>query len=90
MEHAGGELSSKGIIQLLDDFEHRGPNGVHQCLVFELFGLDLWSTNRTICSIFGGGMVDTFGPETLIQFCKQILRGLAFVHDAGLAHGRKT
>ncbi|TRX88640.1 hypothetical protein FHL15_010499 [Xylaria flabelliformis] len=24
--------------QLLDDFEHRGPNGLHQCLVFELMG----------------------------------------------------
>ncbi|KAL2066601.1 hypothetical protein VTL71DRAFT_2672 [Oculimacula yallundae] len=26
------------IVQLLDDFVHEGPNGLHQCLVFELLG----------------------------------------------------
>lgn len=31
-------LSSKYIIQLLDGFLHEGPNGTHQCLVFELLG----------------------------------------------------
>ena len=28
----------ENIIQLLDDFEHEGPNGTYQCLVFELLG----------------------------------------------------
>ncbi|KAM0665997.1 hypothetical protein ACQRIU_005341 [Beauveria bassiana] len=27
------------ITQLLDEFEHRGPNGTHKCLVFEPMGL---------------------------------------------------
>ncbi|KAF4764700.1 hypothetical protein HAV15_000964 [Penicillium sp. str.  len=33
-----GGLSSNYIVQLLDAFTHKGPNGAHQCLVFELLG----------------------------------------------------
>jgi serine/threonine-protein kinase SRPK3 len=36
--HRQGHLHSKYIVQLLDDFFHQGPNGTHQCLVFELLG----------------------------------------------------
>jgi hypothetical protein len=35
--HSQGQ-SSKYIVQLLDSFIHQGPNGQHQCLVFELLG----------------------------------------------------
>src|SRR5271155_733647 len=35
-EHSKG--GSEHIVQLLDDFLHEGPNGCHQCLVFELLG----------------------------------------------------
>ncbi|CDM28976.1 unnamed protein product [Penicillium roqueforti FM164] len=34
-------LSANYIVQLLDAFIHIGPNGTHQCLVFELLGLQL-------------------------------------------------
>ncbi len=40
-------LSSRHIIQLLDNFVHHGPNGTHQCLVFELLGPALETTNPT-------------------------------------------
>jgi hypothetical protein len=33
-----GSLSSRYIVQLLDSFVHKGPNGQHDCLVFELLG----------------------------------------------------
>lgn len=36
--HSKGCLSSRCIVQLLEDFLHQGPNGCHQCLVFELLG----------------------------------------------------
>ncbi|KAJ5088289.1 hypothetical protein N7456_011905 [Penicillium angulare] len=36
--HSREELSSNFVVQLLDYFNHEGPNGVHQCLVFELLG----------------------------------------------------
>ena len=37
-KHSQGSLSSNYIVQLLDSFMHEGPNGDHQCLVFELLG----------------------------------------------------
>ena len=36
--HAKGDLASKYIFQLLDEFQPQGLNGAHQCLVFELLG----------------------------------------------------
>lgn len=40
-------LSANYIVQLLDAFIHIGPNGTHQCLVFELLGLQLVRFSRT-------------------------------------------
>ena len=42
-----GNLHSEYIVQLLDHFVHQGPNGTHQCLLFELLGLMTGSTNKT-------------------------------------------
>ena len=36
--HAEGDPGSQRIVKLLDHFIHEGPNGKHQCLVFELLG----------------------------------------------------
>ncbi|KIX09757.1 uncharacterized protein Z518_00838 [Rhinocladiella mackenziei CBS 650.93] len=55
---------SEHIVQLLDDFLHEGPNGCHQCLVFELLG-----------------------PTCQHNVSTQMLEAVAFMHEAGYAHG---
>ena len=37
-QRAKGYLGHNGIVPWLDHFDHDGPNGRHQCLVFELLG----------------------------------------------------
>lgn len=36
--YSQGDLYFKHIVQLFDEFLLQGPNGSHQCLVFELLG----------------------------------------------------
>ena len=81
-EYSKGNLGSKNIVQLLDDFLHKGPNGCHQCLVFELLG-------PTVDIIVNdchkeGERLDT---ETLLKISTQLLQAVAFIHEAGYAHG---
>lgn len=78
-------LSSNYIVQLLDSFAHRGPNGVHECLVFELLGpsvdqvlADYHESHEELC------------PETIIRMSTQLLKAVKFIHDAGMCHGGKS
>ncbi|KAL5356728.1 kinase-like domain-containing protein [Aspergillus floccosus] len=77
------------ITQLLDEFEHRGPNGVYKCLVFEPMGP---SVNTMVEEL------PQFKPhrwEMKIRYplhmaksiLKQSLQALAFLHENGIAHG---
>ncbi|KAJ5458844.1 hypothetical protein N7530_010788 [Penicillium desertorum] len=77
------------ITRLLDEFEHRGPNGVHKCLVFEPMGP---SVNTMVEEL------PQFKPrrrEMKIRYplrmaksiLKQSLQALAFLHENGIAHG---
>ncbi|KAJ5783673.1 uncharacterized protein N7518_009350, partial [Penicillium psychrosexuale] len=50
-----GELSSNYIVQLLDSFVHEGPNGLYQCLVFNLIG-PMGASSSTV--IFYGAAFD--------------------------------
>lgn len=81
-EHSKGSLGAKHIVQLLDDFFHEGPNGCHQCLVFELLGptvnLSVYDYHRE------GERLDT---ETILKISTQLLEAVAFMHEAGYAHG---
>ncbi len=38
-----GHRGRKDIVQLLDHFDHLGPNGTHQCLVLEVLGRNMQS-----------------------------------------------
>ncbi|KAG5518572.1 hypothetical protein PMAC_002968 [Pneumocystis sp. 'macacae'] len=68
------------VVSLLDDFEHRGPNGTHICMVFEVLGENLLSLIKRY---------DYRGiPIPLVkQITKQVLLGLDYLHrDCGIIH----
>ena len=74
------------IVQLLDDFIHQGPNGTHQCLVFELLGPTI---DFIIADIYGltGSVEDGLEPETILRLSEQLLQALELIHEADYAHG---
>lgn len=61
---------------------HEDPNEYHQCFVFELLG----PTINTLVSD-----VDLFGErldtDVIIRISTQILKAVAFMHDAGFVNG---
>ena len=65
----------KCVVCLLDDFKHRGPNGLHVCMVFELLGMNLYELLKKR---------DYRGlPLPIVQrISKQILIGLDYLHSA--------
>lgn len=70
----------KHVVSLLDSFEHKGPNGVHVCMVFEVLGENLL------------GLIKRYNhrgiPMPLVkQITKQVLLGLDYLHrDCGIIH----
>ncbi|KAJ8121270.1 hypothetical protein O1611_g10146 [Lasiodiplodia mahajangana] len=77
------------ITQLIDEFEHHGPNGVHKCLVFEPMGPNV---NMMVEEL------PQFKPrrrEMKVRYpywmakgiLKQSLQALVFLHGNGIAHG---
>lgn len=69
----------KYICHLVDDFEHRGPNGTHVCLVLELMG----ETLKTFGTLFKKTMV----PNSLMRrFTFYLLAGLDYAHDSNIVH----
>ena len=78
----GGIASARYIVKLLDDFIHHGPNGHHQCLVFELLGP---SVNSIVSEYLEDGA--QLDPDTSLKISTQLLQGIASIHTAGYAHG---
>lgn len=74
--------ASDYVPQLLDSFEHVGPNGVHLCLVFECLGP---SVDTVVADYHTGG--DRLESETILRISRQLLQALAAIHGAGYAHG---
>ncbi|QPG98523.1 hypothetical protein C2857_007695 [Epichloe festucae Fl1] len=77
------------VTQLLGEFEHRGPNETHKCLVFEPMGpsvntmveeLPQFKPRRREMKI-------RYPPQMAKRILKQSLQALAFLHDNGIAHG---
>lgn len=73
----------KHIVQLLDHFEHSGPNGVHRCLVLELLGSSIpteaehYKDNRLPGAIAR-------------QASRQTVQALDYIHASGIAHGGQS
>lgn len=73
----------KHIIQLLDHFEHTGPNGTHPCLVLELLGPSVLSTAESYPS-------NRLPGNIAWEASRQIVQALAYIHANGVAHGGQS
>ena len=66
--------------RMLDSFDHRGPHGVHVCMVFEVLGDNLLSLIRHYDH-------DGIPLGIVKKLSREILEGLAFLHDeCGVIH----
>ncbi|ROT41181.1 serine protein kinase [Sodiomyces alkalinus F11] len=81
--------SPKHITQLLDEFQHHGPNGIHNCLVFEPMGPSVNTMVEELPQFKPRkrGMNVRYPPQMAKSILKQSLLALAFLHDNGIAHG---
>ncbi|KAK1228956.1 serine/threonine protein kinase, CMGC [Marasmius sp. AFHP31] len=68
------------VISFLDHFRHKGPNGVHVCMVFEVLGENLLGLIRR--------HQQTGVPVPVVkQIAKQVLLGLDYMHRCcGVIH----
>ncbi|KAG6287050.1 hypothetical protein E4U46_004381 [Claviceps purpurea] len=65
---------------LLDQFTHRGPNGDHVCLTFDVLGHDLYIEAAT----YKGGRLPVKAVKEIVR---QLLMGLDFLHrKCGVIH----
>jgi serine/threonine-protein kinase SRPK3 len=74
--HRQGHLHSKYIVQLLDDFFHQGPNGTHQCLVFELLGPTVHAVVQDTVDAVVQDAVDAVVQDTVDAVVQEIYEGL--------------
>ena len=81
-----GSLGSKCIVQLLDEFTHQGPNGTHQCLVFELLGPTVDMLTSDYYSVYSDPE-ESLEPDVVLKISEQLLKAIAFIHEAGYVHG---
>jgi non-specific serine/threonine protein kinase len=77
------------ITQLLTEFDHHGPNGVHKCLVLEPMGPSANSMVEELPQFKPRlrTMNIRYPPQMARSILKQSLQGLAFLHRNGIAHG---
>lgn len=69
------------IMQLLDSFQHDGPNGVHDCLVFELLGPSVTDVVEKQCA------GDRLPGHIARKACKELGLALAVLHRQEIGHG---
>lgn len=77
------------ITQLLDEFEHPGPNGIHKCLVFEPMGPTVNTMVEELPQFKPRkrGMKIRYPTQMAKSILKQSLQALVFLHENGIAHG---
>ena len=70
----------KHVIQLLDNFEHTGPNGKHLCLIFKVMGESVGALRRRFPA-------DQIPAALWKQITRQGLLGLDYLHQScGVIH----
>ncbi|KAE8422770.1 kinase-like domain-containing protein [Aspergillus pseudocaelatus] len=80
---------ARHITRLLGEFEHRGPNGAHRCLVFEPMGPSVNTMVEELPQFKPRmqGMKIRYALRMAKSILKQSLQALAFLHEKGIAHG---
>ncbi|OGM49376.1 serine protein kinase, partial [Aspergillus bombycis] len=81
--------AARHVTPLLGEFEHRGPNGVHRCLVFEPMGPSVNTMVEELPQFNPRrrGMKIRYPLWMAKGILKQSLQALAFLHENGIAHG---
>lgn len=76
-------------MRLLDDFYHAGPNGHHQCLVFELLGPSIDNVINSCNPLNGEPRTadDGIDPRVVLRVSRQLLVALGILHKRSIAHG---
>ncbi|ORY55704.1 serine/threonine protein kinase [Pseudomassariella vexata] len=70
----------KYVVSLLDSFEHKGPNGVHVCMVFEVLG-------ENLLGLIKKWQHRGIPRDLVMQITKQVLMGLDYLHrECGIIH----
>ncbi|KAK1832029.1 kinase-like domain-containing protein [Podospora conica] len=92
LRHIAKATPAKGaqhVVQLLDEFKHQGPNGIHVCLVFEPMGPSVNSMVEELPQFNPRmyGMKVRYPPRMAKEILRQSLQALAFLHENGVAHG---
>lgn len=77
------------VIGLLDTFKHQGPNGEHECLVFEVMGPSAASMLDCLpTDLLSSTALETRYPTWMAKsILRQTLLGIDFLHQAGIIHG---
>ncbi len=68
------------MVQLLDRFEHEGPNGTHSCLVLEPLGPSLHSIAEAHRS-------NRLPGRDSWEASRQMISALAYIHQNNITHG---
>jgi non-specific serine/threonine protein kinase len=86
---ASVDPKSQHVTVLLDEFQHEGPNGKHQCLVFEVMGATAASLVEELPKNKPKmyGKVSRYPKWVAKRILLHSLRGLAFLHRSGVVHG---
>lgn len=83
MREVSRESSHEGpkyISPLLHQFSHKGPNGVHVCLTFDVLGHDLYME----AAKYKGKRLPVKAVKEIVR---QLLTGLDFLHrECGVIH----
>ncbi|KAF2501345.1 kinase-like protein [Lophium mytilinum] len=81
--------NAQHVTVLLDIFQHQGPNGKHQCLVFEPMGATAASLVEELPENKPAmkGKRQRYPKWMAKQILLHALRGLAFLHEISVVHG---
>jgi serine/threonine-protein kinase SRPK3 len=75
-----GTPAAEYVVQMLDFFEHPGPEGNHPCLVMDLMWQDVYT-------FLEGYYYDGAGRLPLVkEISRQSLECLSVLHDCGIVH----
>ena len=82
VQRNGSALSGREfVVQLIDEFEYTGPNGIHCCIISEVLGPLL---SLDIKELYPS---EEYPISLAKRIVAQITRGLEYLHHCGVVHG---